>query len=103
MPIPIRLSLGYKFTSYQWYKNDQPIIGATESYYYVGPVEQLDFNADYSVELKREDGVIIRSCDYRPVHTDVPDMVTTSKSLIRGQIIIRRGDKEYTPLGLPIR
>ena len=95
--------VGYKFTSYQWYKNGQPITGATGSYYYVGPVEQLDFNADYSVELKREDGVVMRSCEYRPVQTDAPDMVTTTKSLIRGQIIIRRGDKEYTPLGLPLR
>ena len=94
---------GYRFTAYQWYKNGQLIPGATGSYYYVGPDEQLDFTADYSVELRREDGTVIRSCEYQPVPTDVPDMVTTTKSLVKGQLIIRRAEKQYNILGMPMQ
>lgn len=94
---------GYRITAFQWYKDGEPIQGATGSYYYTGPDEQLDFNAVYSVLLTRDDGTVIRSCEYHPVHTDDPDMVTTSKSLIKGHIIIRRADKQYSILGVPFR
>lgn len=67
---------GYRFTAFQWYKNGQPIQGATGSYYYTGENETLDFNAFYSVLLTREDGVSIRSCEYQPVYTDVPNEIT---------------------------
>lgn len=58
---------GYEFTAFQWYKNGEPISGANTSYYYVGPVETLDFDAYYSVELTRPDGTTIRSCEYKPI------------------------------------
>ena len=90
---------GYHITAFQWYKDGQPIDGATGSYYYTGPDEQLDFNALYSVLLTRDDGTVIRSCEYRPVHTDDPDMVTTTKQLVNGHIVIRRADRQYTILG----
>ena len=66
---------GYRFTAFQWFKDGQPIPGATGSYYYTGPDAQLDFNALYSVQLTRDDGVVIRSCEYRPVWTDASDQV----------------------------
>ena len=45
---------GYKFTEYQWYKNNEPIEGATSSILYVDG--NLDFDAEYSVMLTRKDG-----------------------------------------------
>lgn len=64
---------GYRFVAFQWYKNGQPIPGATGSYYYTGPDERLDYNALYSVQLTRDDGVVIRSCEYQPVYVEAPD------------------------------
>lgn len=45
---------GYKFTEYQWYKNNEPIDGATSSILYVDG--NLDSDAEYSVMLTRKDG-----------------------------------------------
>lgn len=90
---------GYHFTAFQWYKDGSPIPGANGSYYYVGPEEQLDCNALYSVLLMRDDGVEIRSCEYQPVRTDVPDMAPAYKSLQQGTIIIHREGRQYTIYG----
>ena len=54
---------GYTFTTYQWYKDGMPIIGATKSYL----SQPLDMNAEYSVEVTREDGVVMRTCPFQPV------------------------------------
>lgn len=94
---------GYRFTAFQWYKNGTPIPGATGSYYYTGPDQQLDFNALYSVRLTRDDGVSIRSCEYQPVRTDVPDKAPVSKRIQNGHLIIIRENKQYTILGAPLQ
>ena len=53
----------YEFVAYQWYKDNTPIEGATSSILY----EELDFNAEYSVLLTREDGVQEMVCAIRPI------------------------------------
>jgi hypothetical protein len=53
---------GYEFVAYQWYKNNMPIDGATSSILY----EDLDFDAEYSVMLTREDGVKEMVCAIKP-------------------------------------
>ena len=55
---------GYEFVGYQWYKNNQPIDGATSSILY----EDLDFDAEYSVLLTREDGVKEMVCAITPIY-----------------------------------
>lgn len=55
---------GFEFTSFQWYKNNTPIEGATQSYLY----QTLDFDADYYVVVTRPDGVSIATCPIRPVY-----------------------------------
>jgi len=42
---------GFEFSAFQWYKNDELIIGATSSYLHVE--EGLDMQAEYRVELTR--------------------------------------------------
>ncbi len=54
---------GYKFVAYQWYKNNEPIDGATSSILY----EELDTNAVYSVMLTGDDGVKEMVCAITPV------------------------------------
>jgi hypothetical protein len=52
---------GYQFVSFQWYKNGEPIVGATSSILYVS--EGLDLSAEYSVLLTRlSDNVTLMSC-----------------------------------------
>ena len=52
---------GYKFVAFQWYKDGEPIMGATSSILYVP--EGLDLSAEYSVLLTRlSDNVTTMSC-----------------------------------------
>lgn len=57
---------GYTFSSYQWYKNGQPMSGQTGSYLYV-PEEKLDTESEYSVLLTRaDDNVAVMTCPFVP-------------------------------------
>jgi hypothetical protein len=57
---------GYDFVAYQWYKNNEPIVGATSSILY----QDLDFDAEYAVLLTREDGVKEMTCALKPMRFD---------------------------------
>ena len=54
---------GYRFTSFNWYK-DGVLIG-TGQYYSVGDnaSDQLDLNAIYSVEMETEEGDLLSTCE----------------------------------------
>ena len=54
---------GYRFTSFNWYK-DGVLIG-TGQYYSVGnnASDQLDLNAIYSVEMETEEGDLLSTCE----------------------------------------
>lgn len=52
---------GYTFTGYQWYKDGQPIEGATSSVYHTE--EPFPAGSSYYVVLSRPDGVILPSCE----------------------------------------
>ena len=52
---------GYEFTAFQWFKNGEPIVGATSSVYY--SPDGLDLSAEYSVLLTRaSDGASVMTC-----------------------------------------
>ena len=62
------------FKDYQWYMNDQPMVGETGTQLYV-PEGGLDKNSTYAVEVTRiSDGMRVRTCPYYP--TDEPNTVT---------------------------
>jgi hypothetical protein len=83
-----------EFTAYQWYKNDQPIEGATKPYLYDG--HELDFDAEYKVLLTRlSDSIAQFTCAFRPERRAIdpnayPTMVQAG-SQIRAKL-----DKEAT-------
>lgn len=52
---------GYTFTRYQWYKDGEPIDGATSSIYHT--TDPLPAGATYYVLLTREDGLVLPSCE----------------------------------------
>ena len=64
---------GYTFSEYQWYKDGQPIQGATKPYLY----EELDVQAEYCVLLTRiSDNVRQFTCAIVPIqYTGVDDVV----------------------------
>lgn len=75
------------FTEYQWYKNDEPLVGATGTQLYE-PETKLDLSAEYSVELVRAaDGVRMRSCGFVPVQgSDEVLLVSPTKAPVTQQI-----------------
>lgn len=58
---------GNTFLAYQWYKNDAPIAGAINSYYYLGDDMTFDVQDVYYVMLTRIDGVTLPTCPFSPV------------------------------------
>ena len=72
---------GYSFIAFQWYKNGQPIEGATQAYLY----QPLDTTADYHVVLTRADSIAVATCPITPVvreqKTKFPTLVETSQQI----------------------
>lgn len=52
---------GYTFTGYQWYKDGEPIDGATSSIYHTS--DPLTAGSSYYVLLTRADGLVLPSCE----------------------------------------
>ena len=69
---------GYEFTSFQWYKNGEPIIGENHSYLY----QPLDMDAEYYVVVTRADGTEVATCPIKPEYheqqTAYPTVVTAN-------------------------
>ena len=82
---------GYQFDSVQWYVSGQPIEGATDFNYYVGPENKLRFGEEYQALLTRADGVKLFTCAFVPAAvpadvTDMPTLVPRSGQLhVRGK------------------
>ena len=55
---------GYDFTAFQWYQDNMPLQGETNSYLN----QQLNFNAEYSVLLTDTNGVQLMSCPFIPTN-----------------------------------
>lgn len=72
---------GYRFTEFQWYKNDEQIQGENHSYLY----QPLDTLSEYYVLLTREDGVTVASCPIQPVYhpqqSEFPSIVKANQQL----------------------
>lgn len=78
---------GYDFTAYQWYRNGQPIEGATSSVYHVDSTFTL--GDIYFVMLTRADGLTLPSCPQ--TISNVPDYDEhTSGAPARKEIINQR-------------
>ncbi len=101
---------GYTFTDYQWYKDNAPIPGATQSYYYAEP--NLDANAEYTALVTRlSDGVSLFICPVKPTvvsseeKPDIPTLVAPQQPMqIRGiKGAVNTVAHWFTPSGLNIR
>ena len=80
---------------YQWYKNGEAIPGATKPYYYAEG--DLDFNADYTVLLTREnDSVQQFTCPIRPERRAVETPNSYPTMMPAGRMIRSKLDTEAT-------
>ena len=83
------------FSQYQWYKNGEAIPGATKPYYYAEG--DLDFNADYTVLLTREnDSVQQFTCPIRPERRAVETPNSYPTMMPAGRMIRSKLDTEAT-------
>ena len=57
---------GYDFVSFQWYKNNEPIIGENHSYIY----QPLEMGAAYSAMLEEPDGTKLMTCEIIATHQE---------------------------------
>ena len=90
---------GYDFVAFQWYRNGQAIIGATEPYLYVE--QKLKAGDEYSVELQQANETrMLRSCAYTvPAYAPAPERVQQQKILKNGQLMLIIDGKVYNAQG----
>ena len=98
---------GYSFKAYQWYRNYQPIEGATSSVLYLGDGVTFEIGDQVYVELTNLSGMTLPSCpltiysvpDYE-VHTD---NVPARKTLQNNRFVIIKGDDTYDIYGQKVK
>ena len=93
---------GYTFTNYQWYRNDAPIQGATESILYLGQGVTFNKGDVVYVELTDKNGMTLPSCSQTLIN--IPDYSSQSNSPARkliqnSHIVILRDEKTYNVYG----
>lgn len=96
---------GYDFKVYQWYKNGQPIPGATEAFYVEDP---LDKDAYYQVLLTRfdsltNDKIELMTCPYYPHVSHAASAAETDKLLENGRLYILKDGIKYSVLGVAVK
>lgn len=83
---------GYDFVAYQWYKNNELIDGATSSILY----QDLDFDAEYSVLLTREDGVKEMTCALKPIRfDDSKESIVVFSSNSSSQVVVKASESAH--------
>lgn len=76
-----------QYTAWQWYKNDQPLNGATGQYFY----ESGKLNGDYYATVKNAAGVVLPTCPVTltPVVTVHPVTVVPNPVRVSQQAIVK--------------
>ncbi len=93
---------GYDFRYFRWYRNGEPIEGATEPYFYIE--SKLQPGDTYSVELRESaDERGLTTCGYIVPAAAAAPQQAARRILRDGQLIIQVGDKEYDSLGRQIK
>ena len=94
---------GYDFTAYQWYRNGEPVEGATSSILYLG--EGISFNEGdiVYVVLTDKSGMVLPSCaqiiEKLPPLDDNTNNAPAQKVLINNKFRIIKGDMTFDIYG----
>ncbi|MGN0226851.1 MAG: PKD domain-containing protein [Paludibacteraceae bacterium] len=93
---------GWNFNAYQWYRNGEPITGATESVYHLDGIFAV--NDEVYVVLTDNEGMQLPSC---PITIEtVPDFnsqAAVQKRLVNQQMVIQHGNRIYNLYGQRIQ
>jgi hypothetical protein len=93
---------GWNFNAYQWYRNGEPITGATESVYHLDGIFAV--NDEVYVVLTDNEGMQLPSC---PITIEtVPDFnsqAAVQKRLVNKQMVIQHGNRIYNLYGQRIQ
>lgn len=92
---------GQVFKAFQWIKNDQDIIGATDSYYY--DVNGLDLMAIYAVRVTTDKDSTYVSCPFFPEEYHPQSSASARKIVQDQQLLIVVDGVYYNTLGQIIR
>ncbi len=78
---------GYHFSAFSWYK-DGVLVG-TDQYYSAGDdiSDQLDLDAQYSVEMETEDGDLLQTCMFNVSYSEVFSLQVAPNPVKSGDII----------------
>lgn len=80
-------TMGYKYSAYQWLKNNFPVEGATGSYYYLGEDETFQPGDMYQVLLTRVgEKVAVPTCPFYPV----------TNSLLPSKPVVKQESTSFT-------
>ena len=102
---------GYEFTAFQWYRNGEPIEGATGAVYHSDI--PFDPNDVYTVALTDSNGITIPSCeiipkaqpktDPEPAEDDTAANAPAQKLLYKSQMVIRKDGQMFNIFGQKVR
>lgn len=88
---------GYRFRSFQWLRNGEPIVGETGSWLHA---ESLSNEADeYSLEVVLDDGTMLQVCPFRFMSVKPEEKTAARKRLIDGRLYIETNDETYDIFG----
>ncbi|MBQ4394758.1 MAG: PKD domain-containing protein [Paludibacteraceae bacterium] len=98
---------GYEFTGYQWFRNGQPVEGATGSILYLGQGVTFEEGDEVFVVLTDASGLTLPSCpqtltdiqDYNPEEEPAP----AQKKIVNRRFMIQKGNKIYDIYGQKIQ
>lgn len=97
----------YEFIAFQWYRNGEPIEGATQSYYYAGDGVSFPYGDVYAVEVMHKDSTTEMSCDYiigvSAIEDVELDKIPGDKFIHNGTLYIRANGVLYDARGRRIR
>lgn len=92
---------GFDFRDFQWYKNGEPIPGATLSFLFIDG--GLDFSATYSAEITRADGQKLMTCNFTPTKVEQVSPIPSLLPIGTNVTVQGKGKARwFSPLGLSV-
>lgn len=80
-----------RYKAYQWYKNGLLLDGETKQYY---ASKELDFTAEYTVQLTTKDGTILHTCPLIPEYRENEGLKVYPNLVEKGQAVTIEVDIE---------
>lgn len=99
---------GYEFTAYQWVVNDEPVLDANSSIYYLGQGNTFNEGDVVYVLLTDKDGLVLPSCpqtltDIQDYNPEPEEPAQAHKKIVNRRFVIQRGEDIYDIYGQKVK